>query len=174
METHTGAGAALAKETELPPSVSTTNVVEDAITAAKRTAELREAAIKTLRAQREEIDRNMELLNSFAMPTDVVRQASSRQPANGHAAGISESPERNEVRTRFRNLNVSDAVRILLEEHSTLHGREIERLIKVGGYKVTGSGFQNYLPVALRRAGGFENTGRNNWRLNDKVEAVRQ
>lgn len=66
---------------------------------------------------------------------------------------------------RFRNRTIAEATRKLLEERGQLHGREIERLLKEGGYESTAEHFQSSLAVALGRDGGFENIGGNTWRL---------
>jgi hypothetical protein len=66
---------------------------------------------------------------------------------------------------RFRKLTLVRIARILLKEQGQLHGREIERLAKEGGYKSAAEHFQSMLSVALKRDGGFENVGGNQWRL---------
>jgi hypothetical protein len=47
----------------------------------------------------------------------------------------------------------------------------IEELARAGGFKGGTNNFQNYLPVALKRDGGFENIGGNTWRLKDSPNA---
>jgi hypothetical protein len=66
---------------------------------------------------------------------------------------------------RFRKLTLVQAARIVLKEHGQLHGTEIDRLVKEGGYKSKAEHFQSTLAVAFRRDGGFENVGENTWRL---------
>jgi hypothetical protein len=66
---------------------------------------------------------------------------------------------------RFRKLTLVRAARLLLKEHGQLHGKEIERLVKEGGYRSVADHFQSTLAVTFKRDGGFENVGGNMWRL---------
>jgi hypothetical protein len=69
----------------------------------------------------------------------------------------------------FKNMTIADATRVLLEERGVLHGLEIERLLIQGGYPTTSKHFQSTMVVAFQRDGGFENLGRNRWRLQGRV-----
>ena len=69
---------------------------------------------------------------------------------------------------RFRDLKLADVGRLLLKERGVLHGKEIERLAKEGGYKSGGEHFQSYLGTAFKREGDFENMGRNRWKLKEE------
>lgn len=74
---------------------------------------------------------------------------------------------------KYRNMKLADIGRSLLQERGVLHGKEIERLAKDGGFKSENrSNFQSYLAVAFSRAGGFQNIGKNQWRLNPGVPAL--
>jgi hypothetical protein len=139
------------------------DVVAEALASAKKTAELRDAAITHLLAQREQIERDLKMLG-YSAPI-VSRNGSEIKPAVpvGSIDG----------RKRFTDLTLAEIGRILLQESGPLHGKEIERRAKAGGFKGGTKSFQNYMPVAFKRAGGFQNTGGNNWRLNEEIAPVR-
>jgi hypothetical protein len=143
----------------------------------KKTSELRGAAIAQLLAKRkqmmEKFDSDLKLLGY-----DPV----AAQNGNGnHGAGYAPKaaqPDQTTTRsnrTRFRDLILAEVAKILLSETPTgiLHGAEIERLAKAGGFTGGTQNFQNYLPVALKRAGGFENIGRNRWKINPDIAPQR-
>lgn len=69
--------------------------------------------------------------------------------------------------TRFAKSSIADGTRILLQENGQLHGREIEKRLKGGGYPTKSTKFQPILRNTLIRVGGFENVGGNIWRLSD-------
>jgi len=71
---------------------------------------------------------------------------------------------------RFRDLPLAEVGRVLLKERGLLHGKEIERLAREGGYKSGGEHFQSYLATAFKREGGFENIGKNRWKLKEAKE----
>jgi hypothetical protein len=139
------------------------DVVAEALASAKRTAELREAAIQHLLAQQAQIIQNLKILG--------------HQPSmNGNGHGPKQKPVKLSAAAsskRFRNLKLAEAVKILLSETEELHGSEIQTSLQAGGFKGGTKNFQNYLPVALKRAGGFENVGGNRWRLNENIIPVR-
>jgi len=145
------------------PAIGRSDVVAEAIAASKKAEETRAAAIKELLARREQIDRDLKTLG-YA-PTQLPN-------INGASRTTREivAPPPG-TRYRFRNLSLAQIGRILLSEQTQLHGKEIERLAKAGGFPRGGSGknFQNYLPMALKRAGGVENIGGNTWKLNAEV-----
>lgn len=157
------------------------NIVDEALAAARKADELRDGAIESLRQQQAEIERNLRALGYIEPMTPqkvhngvghgtngTVRSAARTTPAASApvAAPVADNK-------RFRDIPVADICRTLLEEHEVLHGKLLEKLAKAGGYNGGTANFQNYLPVALRRAGGFENTGGNTWRLNSSIKANR-
>jgi hypothetical protein len=134
-------------------------VVQKAISAAKQADELRGAAITRLLELRAQIERDLETLAYRPLPAFLK---------NGHAkhAPVAEADPKRTVDPRaFRDLTVAEASKIVLQEYGTLHGKELERLLKQGGLRSKIARFQGYLGVALKRDGGFENTGGNTWRL---------
>ena len=137
------------------------DVVAEAIAVSKRANELRDKAIAQLLAQREQIDRDLQTLGHVASTTSnggtptIARTAQAVQQARA---------------TQFKKSTMAQTGKLLLAEHGTLHGKDIEKLAKAGGFKGGTKNFQNYMPVAFKRAGGFENIGGNKWRLNDAVE----
>jgi hypothetical protein len=70
---------------------------------------------------------------------------------------------------KFSEMKLADIGRVLLTERGVLHGKEIEDLAKAGGFKSESENFQSYLAVAFQREGGFENLGKNRWRLNHTI-----
>jgi hypothetical protein len=72
---------------------------------------------------------------------------------------------------QFRGMKLADVGRALLKDRGVLHGSEIERLAKAGGFKSTAKSFQPYLSVAFKREGGFQNIGKNRWKLNESIPA---
>lgn len=75
--------------------------------------------------------------------------------------------------TRFAKSSIAEGTRILLQENHQLHGHEIEKRLRLGGYPTKATKFQPILRNTLNRVGGFENIGGNIWRLKDsggKVE----
>lgn len=77
----------------------------------------------------------------------------------------------NETTNRFKHMTIADGGKILLKEHGVLHGKEIEKHLKAGGYRSHSHKFQNTMVVAFRRDGGFENIGGNRWKLKDAAAA---
>jgi hypothetical protein len=138
------------------------DVVAEAIAASKRATELRDAAITQLLAQREQIDRDLQTLGYRASPS-----------GNGAKSEVLhvEPPATREFRSaQFRKLTLAEVAKVLLKEYGKLHGKEIERLAKAGGFKGGKENFQNYMPVAFKRDGGFENVGGNTWRLKEPAK----
>jgi len=152
------------------------SVVAEALNWAKKAAESRDAAIKELLAQRQQIDRDLATLGY-----NTPGHAASVPPQNGNGSRTSvyvTTARGGRVlpvvdSKRFKNLRLAEVGRILLTEHETLHGSEIEKLAKAGGFTGGTENFQNYMPVAFKRAGGFENIGRNTWRLNPAIPPQR-
>lgn len=82
---------------------------------------------------------------------------------------------------RFRNMTLVQASIKLLTEHSRLHGKKIEELLKTGGYPTKAKHFQTMLEATFRRDRDrrFRNVGGNTWELqepslfaNGKVEGA--
>ena len=68
--------------------------------------------------------------------------------------------------SRFTQVSIAEATRILLEENGTMHGREIQRELMLGGIDTSSENFQAVLSVTLRRRlGEFAKVGRNIWGL---------
>jgi hypothetical protein len=117
--------------------------------------------------------------------SETVGAENSGRKSMADAAGEKENPEpplRREVAERrepsgyrepspkqFRGMKLADIGRMLLKDRGVLHGSEIERLAKAGGFKSSARTFQPYLSVAFKREGGFENIGKNRWKLNESV-----
>jgi hypothetical protein len=72
-------------------------------------------------------------------------------------------------RLPFKNLTLSQAVKALLQVHKRLHGKEIETLVKEGGYRTKARHFQQNLISASERDGGFINVGGNTWELKPEI-----
>jgi hypothetical protein len=137
------------------------DVVAAAIEAKRHADEMRGEAIKQLLAQREQIDRDLKTLGYAANGHMPARLLAPEVPTNAPA------------NRRFRDFTLATIGRMLLTEHGTLHGKEIERRAKAGGFTGGTKHFQNYMPVAFKRAGGFENIGGNTWKLNEEVPPQR-
>ena len=146
------------------PKGTGNDVVAEAIAVTKRATELRDAAIAQLLAQLEQIDRDLQTLG-YA-PSTTPNGGGKHSAVAALSAKAARAVHQVHT-TRFRNLTLAQIGRRLLEEHGALHGKEIERLAKAGGFKGGTKNFQNYMPVAFKRDGGFENTGGNNWRLKE-------
>src|ERR1700678_3327805 len=144
------------------------SIVADAIKATKQAEELKDSAIKKLLSMREQIDADLKTLG-YGVPTGE-RNGIVHQSA---AAGRTSEPEPKRMPgpKPFRGMDLASVARIILREHDggPIHGKEIERLAKAGGYDKGGAHWQGYLSIALKRAGGFENLGMNRWKLNDQV-----
>jgi hypothetical protein len=136
------------------------DVVAEAIAVSKRANELRDVAIAQLLARREQIDRDLQTLGYHATPNGAGPKCTEPAPA-GTAA------RREFHSSQFKKLTLAQIGRLLLKEHGRLHGKEIERLARAGGFKSGTKNFQNYMPVAFKRDGGFENIGGNTWRLKE-------
>ncbi len=131
------------------------DVVAEAIAAKEKAESLRATAIQQLLAQQQQITANLKALGytptngNGNKSTHMLRDAAERQPRA----------------KRFKDLKLAEIAKILLGDYGLLHGAKIEELAKAGGYTGGTANFQNYLPVALKRDGGFENIGGNTWKL---------
>lgn len=144
------------------------DIVQKALSAAKQAEELKGAAIEKLLELRAQIERDLVTLgyHPAAPPATNGRAPKQASPEKWSA------PKRSVEGKPFKDLTLARVGRILLSEHGTMHGSEIERLAKQGGFKSKADRFQSYLAVAFKRDGGFENTGGNNWILNDAGRAA--
>lgn len=138
------------------------DVVAEALAASKKAEELRSAAIAKLLAQREDIDRSLTALGYTPAAKNGKHPAAPARTQEGKVP----LPKKN----RFRNLTLAQVGAMLLAEHSQLHGTQIEELAKEGGYKGGTENFQNYLPIAFKRDGRFENIGGNTWKLKEDTK----
>jgi hypothetical protein len=146
------------------------DVVGAALAAKKKAEEMRESAVKALLLERGKIDRDLKTLG-YAAGNHVV-------PLNGQGAPhkrkrVARAATSARGHKRFKGLTLAQVGEILLTEHDTLHGNDIERFAKADGFTGGTNNFQNYLPVAFKRAGGFQNIGRNVWKLNRDIPAKR-
>jgi len=153
------------------PKGTDNDVVAEAIAITKRATELRDAAIAQLLAQRQRIDRDLLTLGHVApaSPSGVGGKHSAVAAVAERAASAVHQART----TKFRSLTLAQIGRLILEEYGSLHGKEIERLAKAGGFKGGTKNFQNYMPVAFKRDGGFENIGGNTWKLKGTVEQAK-
>lgn len=126
-------------------SNSNTPVAEYFAWAAKA-EQVKQQAIKTLLEQQEAIAADLRRLGVIQ---DGIR--------NGSMTAM--------VREDFSQMKLADVARKLLAEYGALHGKTIENMAVAGGYKGSARSFQMYLPMALKRDGGFVNVGGNNWKL---------
>jgi hypothetical protein len=92
-------------------------------------------------------------------PGAILSEANNRLREEDH-------PERKaKPDFRFRDLTLVEGAVILLTENGKLHGREIERRLKSGGYQSDAKFFQNMLDSTFKRDGRFKNVGGNTWEL---------
>jgi hypothetical protein len=131
------------------------DVVAEAIAMAKKATELKDVAIAKLLAQREQINRDLATLGYAANGSKATGTVIGRTV---YAPG---------ARRNFRDLTLAQIGKLLLKERGELHGKDIERLAREGGFKHGTKKFQNYLPVAFKRDGGFVNVGGNRWKLKE-------
>jgi hypothetical protein len=130
------------------------DVVAEAIAAKEKAESLRSAAIQQLLKQQEQVLANLKALGYTPTNGNGTKHAKN-------TPGTARQPSTK----RFKDMKLAEIAKILLAEHEELHGKKLEDLAKAGGYTGGTANFQNYLPVALKRDGGFENTGGNTWRL---------
>ena len=146
-------------------------IVADAIKASAQAEELKKTAIKRLLSAREQIDINLNMLG-YKPPTAIPNHNGTRASSPKHDS----EPEmkRSAGPKPFRTMDLASVGKIILNEHSggPMHGKEIEKLAKAGGYDKGGAHWQGYLSIALKRAGGVENIGQNRWRLNDQIAPI--
>lgn len=147
------------------------DVVAEAIAASKKANELRDAAIAQLLAQREQIDRDLQTLGHVVSPMPNGKGSGGHIPTAMVAASVQAAQHART--TQFKNLTLAQIGKLLLTQHGKLHGKEIEKLAKAGGFKGGKDNFQNYMPVAFKRAKIFENIGGNTWRLKETAEQAK-
>jgi hypothetical protein len=158
-------GGAQVNESEGKTIYTGNDVVAEAIAASKKAGELTKAAIEQLLAEREEIERSLAALGYTASAANSHNGKHATVTAKTHTS----VPVGSGSRKPFRDMKLANIGWIVLTEHKTLHGKKIEEMAKAGGYKGKAEKFQNYLAVALKRDGRFENTGRNMWKLKEGV-----
>ena len=143
------------------------DVVSEALAAAKKASEMRGAAITQLLAQREQIERDLETLG---YSSEHNGNGAKSSPVVATATIAPAIPVRKSW--RFKKMILADIGAALINEHGPLHGRKIEELAKAGGFKGGTKNFQNYMPVAFKRDGRFINIGGNTWKLKDAPETT--
>lgn len=146
-------------------------LVTEAIKAAKQAQELKDAAIKRLLFLREQIDAGLNTLGYEPIQEfGRMGRNGTPHPTVSHESELKRPPGPKP----FSDMDLASVARIILREHNggPMHGKEIERIAKAGGYAKGGAHWQGYLGIALKRAGGFENIGMNRWKLNDQVAPV--
>jgi hypothetical protein len=154
---------------EKPTTHTSSDVVAEALSAASKAEELKGAAIKQLLEQRSQIEMDLKSLGY----TDGAASSNgtSKVPHLAHSAVTTRQPSQLTQTRRFRDVILAEVARTLITENGRpLHGKEIERLAKAGGFTGGTNNFQNYLPVALKRDGGFENIGGNTWTLKETAK----
>ncbi|HMD71613.1 MAG TPA: hypothetical protein VKF41_09745 [Bryobacteraceae bacterium] len=158
-------------EQRAPQAQPYDDIVKDAIRATKQAEGLKGAAIQKLLSLREQIDADLATLGydpqSAIIPphhNGTFRRVPIITPGDSEL-------KRSPGPKPFKNLDLASVGKIILSEHGggPLHGKEIERLAKAGGYEQGGAHWQGYLAIALKRVGGVENVGRNNWKLNPQI-----
>ena len=97
----------------------------------------------------------------------------SKNPGDQHDLGIT-TPRSTHSPTakKFKGMSLAEVGRALLMERGVMHGSEIESIAKAGGFSGKAAKFQSYLAVAFKRDGGFENLGKNNWKLRAAAPAA--
>lgn len=100
---------------------------------------------------------------SFDPSTSAPTAEAAGQSCESGELGVPHVPKPR--RLPFCNMTSAQAAKVLLIEHGQLHGKEIERRVKEGGYKTKARHFQQSLLSAFQRDGGFENIGGNVWKL---------
>jgi hypothetical protein len=80
---------------------------------------------------------------------------------------IQEDHKPDHHQSRFRDLKLADVVAAILKKQTELHGKEIEKHAKEGGYQTKAKHFQTMLDGTLRNDGRFVNVGGNRWRLRE-------
>ncbi len=138
------------------------DIVHKALTAAKQAEELKGAAISRLLELRSQID--VDLKTHGYIPLLAITKNGS---AKNHGQTTDVEQKRSIDGKAFKDMTLAEASRKVLSEYGTIHGAELERILKQGGLRNNVARFQGYLAVALKRDGGFENIGGNTWKLRD-------
>ena len=148
------------------------DVVAEALAYARKAEELRGTAIKQLLEQRERIQEALKTLGYLAPASAISGNGNTHSPNKADAGKNAASPpaeQAHHARQRFKDLKLAEVGKILLKENGSLHGKDIEKLAKAGGFKGGVNGFQNYMPVAFKRDGSFVNIGGNTWKLKESA-----
>lgn len=153
---------------DLDPHVQKLSALSKALTDVGRTASIR---FRVQMANRifevlSEIEHRVEqfIVDELGQVRETSSAGDSRNPENpSRLSGVPSD--------RFRKMTIAQAASIVLKEAGRpLHGKEIERRVKEGGYRSGAEHFQSTLFVAFRRNGGFENIGANTWRLKESKQ----
>jgi hypothetical protein len=103
---------------------------------------------------------------------EIEREAAATVEIESPASEKSEPPcestatHQSKRRLPFRNMTLAEATKALLHEAGgPLHGREIERRLKEGGYRTKSHHFQAGMLSAFQRDGSIVNIGGNTWQL---------
>ncbi len=141
------------------------DVVAEALSYARKAEELRGIAIKHLLEQQSQIENNLKALGH---PLSTNGNGLNHKPITDNQKPDRPAQKEHLSSTkRFKDVKLAEIGRILLKEHKSLHGTEIEQLAREGGFKGSENHFQNYLRVAFGRDQGFEKIGRNVWKLKE-------
>jgi hypothetical protein len=98
---------------------------------------------------------------AIAEVTEPDRPGAILSEANDRLRGDDHPETKARPDFRFRDLTLVEGAVILLTEEGRLHGREIERRLKKGGYQSDAKFFQNMLDSSFKRDGRFKNVGGN-------------
>jgi hypothetical protein len=152
---------------EKPITHTHSDVVAEALSATRKAEELKGTAIKQLLEQRTQIELDLKSLGYTEAPHSNGDGVAKHSESNTVHPAVVQARSSNQTK-RFKGVILAEVARALIAENSgPLHGKEIERLAKAGGFIGGTNNFQNYLPVALKRDGGFENIGGNTWKLKE-------
>jgi hypothetical protein len=156
-------------EAQMPPRVEQQeDFLTHALTAMKDAEDARNAAIARLLANREVLEKRYKATleqthRQYREQNEKIEQGlhqlNYRVPLPAAVIVPQSGPK------RFQNLKLPAVGQILLQECGELHGFDIERLAKEGGFTTTTKNFQSLLATSFKRAGIFKNIGGNTWRL---------
>lgn len=125
------------------------------------------AAAKTIRDRVRISDRIFETLAEVERQVESFVVTEIGQSNSHRPVASTRDAEEQRSAGRFGGQSLTRAAAILLREHGVLHGKEIERRLKEGGYASSAKKFQTTMRVAFKRHGGFENIGGNRWKLRE-------
>lgn len=168
---HAVATTATAKaEAQTPPTrvEQQENFLTRALTAMKDAETARNAAIAKLLATRESLEQRYkskleQIHREHRELNEKIEQGLLQLKYRAPSPATPVVPQAGPK--RFQNLGLTVVGQILLQECGELHGFDIERLAKEGGFTTTTKNFQSLLATSFKRAGIFKNIGGNTWRL---------